>query len=118
MDNTSPVESREHSSAERHHLPNPGSLSAPQLWQMRSPTRYTKQLWRGQNRLDYWNDAPDRTYTLRRTLRALGITKDESRVSESSQWWAHGWKGMGAVVHGLGWGGHSSSWAMRTDKRE
>lgn len=48
---------------------------------MRSPTRYTKQLWRGQNRLDYWNDAPDRTYTLRRTLRALGITKDESRVS-------------------------------------
>ena len=52
---------------------------------MRSPTRYTKQLWRGQNRLDYWNDAPDRTYTLRRTLRALGITKDESRVSECAR---------------------------------
>ena len=52
------------------------------LLQMRSPTRYTKQLWRGQNRVDYWSDAPDRTYTLRRTLRALGITKDESRVSE------------------------------------
>lgn len=84
-------------------LMNERHLSAHHWRQMRSPTRYTKQLWRGQNRLDYWSDAPDRTYTLRRTLRALGITKDESRVSGSCQGWARGcWKWHGCNLC-VGW---------------